>query len=296
MRRLGGLLVSRAPGPSPATGAVRGAATRTLPSYLSLPSWVQPARHRDQRPVVDTRATLSAWERDDGGWHRVHGPVTVRLGWNGWVPAGTRRQDTGTTPAGKFTMPEAFGNRADPGARLPYRQVDGDDVWPYEPRDPATYNIYQPYAGGTARTGAPTTASGWRPTATSTPTPWCSASTCRAGCTGPPAGSSTSRRGGRTRAGAAGSSCTCSAAATRPAASPGRWTTSGGWCGGSTRPSPRIVIGPTAWVKRLTYLARGAEGAQQLARGGDAHAVPAGVGGVLHGDGDARGGRECTTG
>jgi L,D-peptidoglycan transpeptidase YkuD (ErfK/YbiS/YcfS/YnhG family) len=23
--------------------------------------------------------------------------------------------------------------------------VDGNDVWPYEPRDPATYNIYQPH-------------------------------------------------------------------------------------------------------------------------------------------------------
>jgi L,D-peptidoglycan transpeptidase YkuD (ErfK/YbiS/YcfS/YnhG family) len=74
----------------------------------------------------------------------------VRLGWNGWVPAGKRRQNTGTTPAGKFTMPYAFGNRADPGARLRYRQVDGDDVWPYEPRDPATYNIYQPYRSSTS--------------------------------------------------------------------------------------------------------------------------------------------------
>ena len=64
----------------------------------------------------NTRATMSAWERDDAGWHRVHGPVTVRLGWNGWVPAGKRRQNTGTTPAGKFTMPYAFGNRADPGS------------------------------------------------------------------------------------------------------------------------------------------------------------------------------------
>ena len=66
------------------------------------------------------------------------------------MPAGKRRQNTGTTPAGKFTMPYAFGNRADPGARLRYRHVDGDDVWPYEPRDPATYNIYQPHRASTS--------------------------------------------------------------------------------------------------------------------------------------------------
>ena len=31
----------------------------------------------------------------------------------------------------------AFGGRANPGSRLPYRQVDGDDFWAYDPLDPA---------------------------------------------------------------------------------------------------------------------------------------------------------------
>ncbi|MGZ4429966.1 MAG: L,D-transpeptidase family protein, partial [Nocardioidaceae bacterium] len=79
------------------------------------------------------------------GWHRVHGPLTVRLGYHGWARAATRRQNSGTTPAGRFTIPYAFGNRTDPGTRLSYKHVDSNDVWPYEPRDPATYNIYQPF-------------------------------------------------------------------------------------------------------------------------------------------------------
>jgi L,D-peptidoglycan transpeptidase YkuD (ErfK/YbiS/YcfS/YnhG family) len=106
-------------------------AAAPVPSYLSLPSSVRQLVTVTSDRWSSTRATMSAWERDDAGWHRVHGPVTVRLGWNGWVPAGKRRQNTGTTPAGKFTMPYAFGTRADPGARLRYRQVDGDDMWPY---------------------------------------------------------------------------------------------------------------------------------------------------------------------
>ncbi len=127
------------------------AATRPLPSYLSLPAHVRQLVTVTSDRWSNKRATLNAWRRDASGWHRVHGPVTVRLGWNGWAPASKRRQNSGTTPAGKFTMPYAFGNRADPGARLRYTRVDGDDMWPYEPRDPATYNIYQPYRSSTSR-------------------------------------------------------------------------------------------------------------------------------------------------
>jgi L,D-peptidoglycan transpeptidase YkuD (ErfK/YbiS/YcfS/YnhG family) len=40
-------------------------------------------------------------------------------------------------------VPAAFGLSPDPGTALPYNRVDGNDWWPYEPRDPATYNVYQ---------------------------------------------------------------------------------------------------------------------------------------------------------
>ena len=126
------------------------AATRPLPTYLSLGPGVRQVITVTSDRWSNTRAALSAWRKRSDGWHRVRGPVTVRLGWNGWVPADQRRQSTGTTPAGKFSMRYAFGNRADPGARLRYRHVDSNDVWPYEPRDPATYNIYQPYRASTS--------------------------------------------------------------------------------------------------------------------------------------------------
>lgn len=147
MRRLGVTLLLLL---SSLVTAPAHAATPPLPAYLSLPASVRQLVTVTSDRWSNTRATLNAWERDGSGWHRVHGPVTVRLGWNGWVPTGQRRQNTGTTPAGKFTMPYAFGTRTDPGARLRYRHVDGDDVWPYEPRDPATYNIYQPYRSRTS--------------------------------------------------------------------------------------------------------------------------------------------------
>ena len=67
----------------------------------------------------------------------------ARIGYAGWVAAQVRVQSTGTTPAGTFTLRRAFGALADPGTSLPYIRFDDDDYWPYEPRDPATYNVYQ---------------------------------------------------------------------------------------------------------------------------------------------------------
>ena len=129
-----------APTPTPAAAA----AGRPLPADLSLQDGVRQLVTVTSDRWSSTRAWMSVWGKRDDGWRRVRGPVRVRLGWNGWVPAGKRRQNSGTTPAGSFAMRYAFGNRADPGTELRYRRVDGNDVWPYEPRDPATYNIYQP--------------------------------------------------------------------------------------------------------------------------------------------------------
>ncbi|MFY9916474.1 MAG: L,D-transpeptidase family protein, partial [Nocardioidaceae bacterium] len=89
-------------------------------------------------------ATLRAWQRrTDGSWRLARGPVRAVVGYNGWVQASKRVQATGTTPAGRFRLPYAFGRLADPGANLRYRHFDRNDWWPYEPRDPATYNVWQ---------------------------------------------------------------------------------------------------------------------------------------------------------
>lgn len=102
-----------------------------------------------------TTATLKAWQRGtDGRWVLARGPVPVVIGYNGWVRASQRRQSTGTTPAGKFRLPSAFGRLADPGTRMLYRHFDRNDWWPYEPRDPATYNVYQYHRAATSH---------WRP-------------------------------------------------------------------------------------------------------------------------------------
>lgn len=138
---LGGLLVAP-------TGAVAAPAGEPAPFHPSRLTSLGDAR---QVVVVTShswstsRARLRTYELSESGtWRLLLGPVDARVGRNGFAPADRRRQGTATTPAGTFAVPWAFGTRADPGTALPYRQVDGDDWWPYDPRDPATYNVWQP--------------------------------------------------------------------------------------------------------------------------------------------------------
>lgn len=132
--------------------------TSSLAKATSLPDRINVRRDVRQMITVtskrfaSTTGTLRAWRRPLGAdWTQVGQPIRVRLGYSGWVRAERRVQSTGTTPAGKFTMPYAFGRWADPGAHLPYRRVDGNDYWPYDRRDPATYNVYQRHKSNKAQ-------------------------------------------------------------------------------------------------------------------------------------------------
>ena len=124
--------------------AVAGPDTATLPDRIGAPANVRQMVTVTSPGWRSTVGTLRAWQRPPGGpWSVRHGPLPVVLGYAGWVIAADRVQSSGTSPAGRFTLPAAFGLDPDPGAALPYSRVDGNDWWPYEPRDPATYNIYQ---------------------------------------------------------------------------------------------------------------------------------------------------------
>lgn len=134
-------------GPASAPAVAQG----NLASQLALPDGVRQLVTVTSPRWSDTTASIRVWRKRGSSWRLVRGPIRASLGWNGFVRASERRQSTGTTPAGRFTIRSVFGTRSDPGSRLPYRRVDGNDFWPYEPRDPATYNILQPSKAATTR-------------------------------------------------------------------------------------------------------------------------------------------------
>jgi L,D-peptidoglycan transpeptidase YkuD (ErfK/YbiS/YcfS/YnhG family) len=93
--------------------------------------------------TTSTEGTLSAYERVNDEWVVVQKPIRAQLGYGGLVPGDKRRQATGTTPTGTYSVVSAFGRKADPGTALNYIRVDRNDAWTYNPKVPSTYNLFQ---------------------------------------------------------------------------------------------------------------------------------------------------------
>lgn len=96
-------------------------------------------------------ATVRTYSLGSSGWHRQFKKKSGRIGTYGFAHFGERRQNNGETPAGTYGLLRAFGAATDPGTAMPYRQFDRNDWWPYDPRDPRTYNVEQ-YHGRSAAT------------------------------------------------------------------------------------------------------------------------------------------------
>jgi L,D-peptidoglycan transpeptidase YkuD (ErfK/YbiS/YcfS/YnhG family) len=139
-----------APTRSRSAGSSQAATTRppaapkaSTPAPTGLPLGVEPGSSKQVVTVVaassrSTTAKLTAWELRPTGWTAVLGPLTARVGKAG---VGRASESSTRTPAGTFTLTEAFGRAGDPGTALPYRVVDGDDWWVSDVTSPL-YNRY----------------------------------------------------------------------------------------------------------------------------------------------------------
>jgi L,D-peptidoglycan transpeptidase YkuD (ErfK/YbiS/YcfS/YnhG family) len=98
------------------------------------------------RQVITVNATsgyhavVSLWVRRDGRWDRTATTRSGRIGYGGLVVGSKRRQGTGTTPIGTYSITETFGNAPRPAAtRLPFHRVRHGDYWVQDNRS-AHYN------------------------------------------------------------------------------------------------------------------------------------------------------------
>lgn len=138
--------------PTPTSTPAPQRTTTASPAPVRLPFPV-PVVVGNATQVVTVKAsgswaTVVAWQRDGTGWHRVLSTAAARVGANGVTNGATRRQGTNTTPTGTYTLTQAFGILADPGARLPYHRVGPDDWW-VEDNNSRWYNtLRQASAGG----------------------------------------------------------------------------------------------------------------------------------------------------
>ncbi len=78
-----------------------------------------------------THARVSFWVRTNStcSLTRKFLTRTARLGYGGTVDGKKRKQGTGTTPRGTYTMTQAFGNGSEPPMWLPYHRVKKGDYW-----------------------------------------------------------------------------------------------------------------------------------------------------------------------
>ena len=98
------------------------------------------------RQVITVNATsgydavVSLWIRRNGSWDRTATTRSGRIGYGGLVVGTERRQGTGTTPLGTYSITETFGNARRPAAtRLPFHRVRDGDYWVQDNRS-AYYN------------------------------------------------------------------------------------------------------------------------------------------------------------
>lgn len=123
-------------------------------------SGVRTPVHARQRTVTivngrtKTYATVSFWVRTDAGactFTRKLVTSTARVGYGGIVDGRTRRQNTGTTPAGTYSMTMAFGNGSKPSTAMPYRRPASRDYWVQDNKS-RWYNEYRSSKQGGFRT------------------------------------------------------------------------------------------------------------------------------------------------
>lgn len=122
---------------------VTAVATAVLGTTAAGAASAAPANARQlivvSAPAADSpTATLTAYERTDGGWRIAIGPTPADLGELG---VGAPADDVFRTPVGTFPLGQAFGRADDPGTKMPYFQATDEDWWD-EDVDSPTYNTH----------------------------------------------------------------------------------------------------------------------------------------------------------
>jgi L,D-peptidoglycan transpeptidase YkuD (ErfK/YbiS/YcfS/YnhG family) len=100
----------------------------------------------------DMHGTIQGWEKDTAGrWRQVIATQRANIGRRGLVAGNRRIQNDMRTPEGTYPLTFSFGINPNPGARLPYKHLDGTDYWAGDQRDPRTYNLFQNSRPASAR-------------------------------------------------------------------------------------------------------------------------------------------------
>lgn len=110
-----------------------------------------------QRTVIVVNQTSKTKART-GFYVRINGKACsfkrlflakkTRLGYGGTVEGRDRKQGTGTTPLGTYTITKGFGLKSDPGSWVPYHKVRSGDYWVQDNKSKYYNELRNKSAGG----------------------------------------------------------------------------------------------------------------------------------------------------
>jgi len=81
-------------------------------------------------------STVRAFEKKNGTWAPVLGPLRATIGRNGFAAAGGKREGDGKTPAGIYSLGLVFGYPSTVTSAMPYRRMTRQDIWVDDPASP----------------------------------------------------------------------------------------------------------------------------------------------------------------
>jgi L,D-peptidoglycan transpeptidase YkuD (ErfK/YbiS/YcfS/YnhG family) len=146
--------------PRATTTLARVTTRATSPCPASLPAELAYTGSARQLITVEgssygtTYATVEWWQKAGGCWAAAGGPLSGRIGYNGF--SDHHREGDGTTPTGMYGIgPIMYGNAANPGVQEVYHHLVCGDWWDEDPSSPE-YNTFQhvpcgqkpPFGGG----------------------------------------------------------------------------------------------------------------------------------------------------
>jgi L,D-peptidoglycan transpeptidase YkuD (ErfK/YbiS/YcfS/YnhG family) len=134
--RVSRVRVAIAVGVAAATAAVTAVAVRTGPAGAATTAAQVITVQAPSAGSV--QALLEAWQRQPNGVYKRVRATTANIGHG----VGAASETSTRTPAGQFTLTEAYGINANPGTTLPYKKVDIYDWWVSDTTSPL-YNTYQ---------------------------------------------------------------------------------------------------------------------------------------------------------
>jgi L,D-peptidoglycan transpeptidase YkuD (ErfK/YbiS/YcfS/YnhG family) len=120
---------------APADAAMTPVRPRAMPAGQTQLITVQAAGWGSRTARIDL------WVKGANGRWTVVAATSARLGARGLVAGQNRRQDTLTTPSGRYTLPSAFGTVSATGYRIPYRKITYRSYWCLDNLS-AKYNRY----------------------------------------------------------------------------------------------------------------------------------------------------------